>query len=367
MRILSQHQQLIRLDFEAVSESAHGEEVFVRYRQMLPEIDLVVLSDYGKGIVADAGAFIRLAAEHGRRVLVDPKSKDFSIYAGAHLITPNKKEFELAAGRTESQSDLEEKAFRLIDDCNLQGLLVTQGDKGMTLVMRERQPVQFPAYAREVFDVTGAGDTVIASLAAGLASGLEIEDAVHLSCVAAGIVVGRVGTASVSQDDLLDAEHKHREHLSSEKVMDEDELLAFVRHARRQNRKIVFTNGCFDILHSGHVQYLEQAAQLGDILIVAVNSDQSVRNLKGEKRPINNLQERMAILAGLASVDKVVSFDELTPEELICRIEPDVLVKGGDYEVEQIAGRQCAGEVRLISFIEGKSTSNTVNKIQEMK
>jgi len=366
LRVLSQHQQLIRLDFETVSESGCGDEVFARYREVLQDVGLVVLSDYGKGIVSDAQAFIKLARAQQKRVLVDPKSRDFSLYAGAHLITPNKKEFELAVGATTSQSHLEEKAFRLIDECHLDGVLVTQGDKGMTLVMRESQPVQFPAYAREVFDVTGAGDTVIASLAAGLSSGLQIEDAVHLSCVAAGIVVGRVGTASVSQDDLMEAEQQHRERLSSEKILDQQELVQFVQHARRQNRKIVVTNGCFDILHSGHVQYLEQAAQLGDVLIVAVNSDDSVRQLKGDSRPINDLHERMSILAGLASVDKVVAFDELTPQQLICSIRPDILVKGGDYEVEHIAGRECAGEVRLISFIEGRSTSRTVSRIKEM-
>ena len=366
LRVLSQHQQLIRLDFETISEAGQGDGVRARYAELVPDIDLVVLSDYGKGIVSNAGAFIGLAASRGKRVLVDPKSRDFSIYAGAHLVTPNKKEFELAVGETRSQSQLEEKAFRLIEDCRLDGLLVTQGDKGMTLVMRGQQPVQFPAYAREVFDVTGAGDTVIASLAAGLSSGLKIEDAVHLSCVAAGIVVGRVGTASVSQDDLQEAEQQQRERLSAEKIVDQQQLADFVDYTRRNNRSIVITNGCFDILHSGHVQYLEQAAQLGDVLIVAVNSDDSVRQLKGDNRPINDLAERMAILAGLASVDKVVAFDELTPQELICQIRPDILVKGGDYEVEQIAGRECAGEVRLISFIEGRSTSRTVSRIKEM-
>ncbi len=364
LRILSQHQQLIRLDFETHSSAFDSQSVFENYNGLLDQSDLVVLSDYGKGIVTDAGRFISAASERGIRVLVDPKVRDFMVYQGAHLVTPNKKEFELAAGETNSQGHLEEKAANLIEQCELGGLLVTQGDKGMTLVMRGQTPVQFPTFAQEVFDVTGAGDTVIAALAVGLSSGLSVEDSVHMACVAAGIVVGRVGTSSVSREDLLRAEQLNTENLSNAKVSAESDLLAFVEQARLQDRRIVMTNGCFDLLHSGHVRYLEQAAQLGDILIVAVNSDDSVTRLKGDGRPINNLEERMSILAGLASVDKVVSFDQMTPQDLICKVRPDVLVKGGDYQVEEIAGRECAGEVRLIYFIEGRSTSQTVDRIR---
>lgn len=364
LRVLSQHQQLIRLDFETPAAEIDAEALLARFNSLLGTSDLVVLSDYGKGIIADARAFIAASIKQNKKVLVDPKYKDFMRYAGAYLITPNKKEFEDVVGPLTDQSDLEQKAQQVVQQCNLGGLLITQGDKGMTLVMDGQKPVHFPTLAQEVYDVTGAGDTVIASLAAGLSSGMAVEESVHLSSVAAGIVVGRVGTSFVSQEDLLKAEHISTESLSDRKILSQDGLSQFVKQAKLQHKKIVMTNGCFDLLHSGHVNYLEQAAQLGDILIVAVNSDQSVQQLKGENRPINGLQERMAILAGLASVDKVVSFEEDTPEKLICLLKPDILVKGGDYDVEEIAGRQCAGSVQLISFIEGKSTTNTVKKIK---
>lgn len=364
LRILSQHQQLIRLDFETPAAQIDFKALLSRFNDLLERSDLVVLSDYGKGIISDAGVYIEESLKRDKKVLVDPKYKDFMLYQGAYLITPNKKEFEDVVGSIESQSQLEEKAQQVIQQCNLGGLLITQGDKGMTLVMDKQNPVHFPTLAQEVFDVTGAGDTVIASLAAGLSSGMTVEDSVHLSSVAAGIVVGRVGTSFVSQEDLIKAEHISTENLSDRKILAQDEIAEFIQQAKLQNKKIVMTNGCFDLLHSGHVNYLEQASQLGDILIVAVNSDASVQQLKGENRPINSVNERMMILAGLASVDKVVSFEEDTPEKLICLLKPDVLVKGGDYEVEEIAGRQCAKEVQLISFIEGKSTTNTVKKIR---
>lgn len=364
LRILSQHQQLIRLDFETPAVHIDNSALLEQFVSLLEHSDLVVLSDYGKGIISDAQSYITAANRQQKKVLVDPKYKDFMRYAGAYLITPNKKEFEDVVGPLEDQSHLEQKAQQVVQQCDLGGLLITQGDKGMTLVMDAQNPVHFPTLAQEVYDVTGAGDTVIAALATGLSSGMTVEDSVHLSSVAAGIVVGRVGTSFVSQDDLLKAEHISNENLSDRKIMSPDEVSAFVRQAKLQNKKIVMTNGCFDLLHSGHVSYLEQAAQLGDILIVAINSDASVQRLKGSNRPINGLHERMSILAGLASVDKVVSFEEDTPENVICLIEPDILVKGGDYEVEQIAGRECAKEVQLISFIEGKSTSNTVKKIR---
>jgi D-beta-D-heptose 7-phosphate kinase/D-beta-D-heptose 1-phosphate adenosyltransferase len=364
LRVLSQHQQLIRLDFETPAAHIDNGALLKQFRRLLEHSDLVVLSDYGKGIISDPQSYITESNKQQKRVLVDPKYKDFMRYAGAYLITPNRKEFEDVVGPLEDQSHLEQKAQQVITQCDLGGLLITQGDKGMTLVMDAQNPVHFPTLAQEVYDVTGAGDTVIASLATGLSSGMTVEDSVHLSSVAAGIVVGRVGTSFVSLDDLLKAEHISNENLSDRKIMSSDEASAFVRQAKLQNKKIVMTNGCFDLLHSGHVNYLEQAAQLGDILIVAVNSDASVQQLKGDNRPINSLHERMSVLAGLASVDKVVMFEEETPENLICLIKPDILVKGGDYKVDEIAGRQCAGSVQLISFMEGKSTTNTVKKIK---
>ena len=364
LRVLAQHQQLIRLDFESQAFKLDYNEVAESFTQLLDGTDVVVLSDHGKGVLSDASRFIQAANAKNIKVLVDPKHKDFSKYRGAYLITPNKKEFEAVVGPCDSQQELEDKAIATIAQCDLGGLLITQGEKGMTLVLKDGTSVHFPARAQDVFDVTGAGDTVIASLAAGLAGGLSVEDAVHLSSIAAGIVVGRVGTSSVTINDILQAEHIESSGNASSKIMTRPALDRFVNQTRMHNKSIVITNGCFDLMHSGHVRYLEQAAKLGDVLIVAVNSDASVKVLKGEQRPINKLNDRMTVLAGLSSVDVVVSFEEETPQELICSIKPDILVKGGDYKVEQIAGRECAKEVHLVNLVEGKSTTSMVERIR---
>ena len=239
----------------------------------------------------------------------------------------------------------------------------------MTLVMKQQQAEHFPAHARDVFDVTGAGDTVIAALATGLASGMAIRDAVSLSCKAAAIVVGRVGTSAVTREDidLLDRHESNKLAPIDSKIVSEQQCIQVVKASRSQGKKIVITNGCFDLIHAGHVLYLEEAARLGDVLIVAVNSDDSVKKLKGGNRPISPLQDRMQVLASLASVDLVVDFSEDTPERLYCAIKPDVLVKGADYQVDEIAGRQCAGEVVLIDLVDGKSSSSIVNRIRQQE
>ncbi len=366
LRVLSQHQQLIRLDFEQVLYDLDIQPLLKNYRKLLNNSDAIVLSDYGKGLLEHTQPFIEQAKKQNIPVLIDPKKKDFSDYTGAFLLTPNQKEMEAVVGRWSNQSDLINRAGQVIEDFNLTGILITQGGSGMTLVMKDKSAEHFPAHAQEVYDVTGAGDTVIATLATGLGSGMSIQDAVFLSCKAAGIVVGRVGTASASVEDLQDLERSSSNKLSpiSHKVINSQNVSSTIEFYKKQGKKIVFTNGCFDLLHAGHVRYLEQASALGDVLIVAVNSDDSVTRLKGESRPINALSDRMELLAGLASVDLVVDFSEDTPEDLICAIKPDILVKGGDYQKDQIAGRQCAGEVVLIDFVEGKSSSNLVNKIK---
>ena len=367
LRVLSQHQQLIRLDFEHVLVGLDIQPMLDSFEILLSETDVVVLSDYGKGLLEQTLPFIQRANKTNTPVLIDPKKRNFDDYNGAFLLTPNQKEMEIVVGKWRDQSDLVNRAGRVIEECNLSGLLVTQGGDGMTLVMKGQPAEHFPAHAQEVYDVTGAGDTVIATLATGLGSGMTMQDSVFLSCKAAGIVVGRVGTASVSVEDLQNLERSSSNKLSpiQQKIVDRKDVSTTIEFYKKQGKKIVFTNGCFDLLHAGHVRYLEQASALGDVLIVAVNSDESVTQLKGESRPINPLQDRMELLAGLASVDLVVDFTEDTPEDLICSIKPDILVKGGDYEVEQIAGRQCAGEVVLIDFVAGKSSTSLVKKIQQ--
>ncbi|HFC54029.1 MAG TPA: bifunctional D-glycero-beta-D-manno-heptose-7-phosphate kinase/D-glycero-beta-D-manno-heptose 1-phosphate adenylyltransferase HldE [Gammaproteobacteria bacterium] len=367
LRIISRQQQLIRLDFEGDFGSAGrgADAMQKRYRELLPEADVVLLSDYAKGALQPVTPFIESAREEGRRVLVDPKSRDFSIYRGASLITPNMAEFEAVVGPCRHEEELAEKGRRLIRELELEALLVTRGEHGMTLLRAEQPELHLPTRAREVFDVTGAGDTVISVLAAALAAGESQERATALANLAAGIVVGKLGTAAISVPELRQA---LREESGGGGVMSEEQLLLAVQDARSQGERIVMTNGCFDILHAGHVAYLEQARRLGDRLIVAVNDDASVAALKGSGRPVNPLERRMAVLAGLQAVDWVVPFSESTPERLICSIRPDCLVKGGDYRPEEIAGYDCViasgGEVRVLDFAEGISTSGIISTIR---
>jgi D-beta-D-heptose 7-phosphate kinase/D-beta-D-heptose 1-phosphate adenosyltransferase len=298
-------------------------------------------------------------------VLVDPKGSDFDRYRGATALTPNQSEFESVAGTCHSDVELVERARKLIAALELGALLVTRSEKGMLLVEASDEPVFLSTRVREVFDVTGAGDTVIAVLAAALASGESMSAAAALSNFAAGLVVRKIGVASVSPAEIRAALHERGQ--GGRGLVAEVELAAMVNAAKQQNETVVMTNGCFDILHAGHVAYLEEAKSLGDRLIVAVNDDDSVRRLKGDDRPVNALQNRMAVLAGLAAVDWVVPFSEDTPARLIQTMLPDVLVKGGDYRPDDIAGAKDVlnngGEVRVLAFREGYSSSNIINKL----
>lgn len=369
LRILSRHQQLLRLDFEENFHNVENQELLQRLQASLASYGALVLSDYGKGTLNQVQQMIQLARQVDVPVLIDPKGTDFSRYRGATLLTPNMSEFEAVVGQCKSEAEILEKGLDLINQLELTALLVTRSEKGMTLI-RPNQPVYHLATeAQEVFDVTGAGDTVISVLATAIADGRSLEEACYLANVAAGIVVGKLGTSTVSNVELENAIHRRNQHGFG--IMTETELKTIVDQAKNRGEKIVMTNGCFDILHSGHISYLENARKLGDRLIVAVNSDQSVKRLKGNSRPINNLQERMTVLSGLAAVDWLVAFEEDTPQRLIAEILPDILVKGGDYTPEQIAGSQevwaNGGEVKVLNFEPGCSTSNIINKIQQLK
>ena len=367
LRIVSRHQQLIRLDFEDGFPDYDGAALLRRYEALLPDANVVVLSDYGKGTLSDPQAWIQLARNAGLPVLVDPKGKDFIRYRGASLITPNWSEFEAVAGACGGNAALETAAFRLIEDCDLEHLLITRGEHGMSLAGRNQDIHHLPTRAQEVFDVTGAGDTVIATLAIALAAGQPVEAAAALANLAAGIVVGKLGTASVSARELQQGLLEQR--IAEHGVVTEDDLMELVAAARDRGERIVFTNGCFDLLHAGHVTYLEQASKLGDRLIVAVNVDETVRQLKGPERPVNPLQNRMHVLAALGFVDWVVPFAEETPERLICRLKPDLLVKGGDNDPDAIPGAGCVraagGEVRVLTYIDGVSTTSIVDSIKQ--
>ena len=364
-RVQSRGQQLIRLDREERGAS-DGDALLNSLRQALKSASAVVLSDYGKGALANVSAMIELCRNASIPVFVDPKGSDFDKYRGATVLTPNQSEFESVAGVCDSDDELVARARTMISELELGALLVTRSEKGMLLVEASDEPVFLSTRAREVFDVTGAGDTVIAVLAGALASGESLAAAAALSNLAAGLVVRKIGVASVSPSEIRAALHQRGQ--GGRGLVTEAELAVMVSEAKLQNESIVMTNGCFDFLHAGHVAYLEEAKSLGDRLIVAVNDDESVRRLKGDDRPVNALQDRMAVLAGLAAVDWVVSFSEDTPARLIQMMLPDVLVKGGDYRTDDIAGAKDVlsngGEVRVLAFREGHSSSNIIDKLR---
>lgn len=371
LRVMGQNQQLIRLDFEQTAPEQRltpDQDTLLRFKQALSVgCNVVVLSDYAKGARHCFAEMIELARAAGCPVLIDPKSTDFSLYHGASLLTPNIHEFEAVVGHCADVDAMVAAAQRLIAQHDLGALLITRGAAGMLLVERGGDVLQLPAKAQEVFDVTGAGDTVIAVLAACLSAGCNVQDGVTMANVAAGLVVRKVGAATVTPAELRrQCQRLADSHLG---IVSQQQALHMVQDAHAHGETVVMTNGCFDILHAGHIQYLNQAKQLGHRLLVAVNSDQSVRGLKGESRPINALEDRMAMLAALRAVDWVVPFVEETPQRLIAELLPDVLVKGGDYGVEQIAGAKevmaNGGRVEILEFKPGFSTTNLVNKIKE--
>jgi len=367
LRVISRQQQLIRLDFEEHFKGRGSKGLGERVEKHIKGCGALILSDYAKGTLEDVQSLIELARANQVPVLVDPKGTDFSRYRGATLITPNLHEFEAVVGPCESEQMLVDKGNQLLQTHQWQALLITRGEHGMTLLRQGQPELHLPALAREVFDVTGAGDTVIGTLASALAAGSTIEEAVALANTAAGIVVVKLGTASVSAHEI-----RRKLRTSGDTgtgVMSEQQLKMAVAEAKAHGEKIVMTNGCFDILHAGHVAYLRQAKLLGDRLIVAVNSDQSVRNLKGEGRPVNPVDRRMSVLGALGSVDWVVPFEEETPQRLIGEILPQVLVKGGDYRAEDIAGASeviaSGGEVKILQFVDGVSTSQIIDSINQ--
>lgn len=369
LRVLSRNQQLIRCDFEDGFPNNNNQQLLEIFNQQISNAGAVILSDYGKGTLQDCQSFIKQAVSHQIPVLVDPKGSDFSKYKGATIITPNLSEFEEVVGHCETEDDIVSKGMALLEELNLNALLITRSEKGMTLLQRGKDALHLPTRAREVYDVTGAGDTVISVLAASLAAGIDLAEATALSNLGAGVVVNKIGTATVNQEELTLA--IRQTHSVQRGVMDEEEMLHHVRQAQSCDETIVMTNGCFDILHTGHVAYLEEAALLGDRLIVAVNDDDSIKRLKGDDRPVNPMDKRMRMLAALECVDWVVPFYEDTPTRLICKLSPDILVKGGDNKVDEIPGGDCVreagGEVRVLTYIDGVSTTEIISTIRENK
>ncbi len=366
LRVLSRHQQLIRLDFEDGFPGYEQGGLVERFRNAVEHCDVVVLSDYQKGALRPAAEMITIARAAGKPVLVDPKGTDFSAYSGATLITPNMSEFEGVVGHCANDEEVVAKGEKLREQLQLDALLITRSEKGMTLLQKSAEPLHIPTKAREVFDVTGAGDTVVSVLAAALAAGDSLIESTVLANLAAGVVVGKLGTASVTVPEIRRAMREQDE--MEQGMVDEDKLVALVQEAKAHGETVVMTNGCFDILHAGHVTYLEEAAKLGDRLIVAVNDDASVKRLKGEERPVNTQERRMRVLAALDCVDWVVGFDEDTPTRLICHVLPDILVKGGDNEPDKIPGGECVreagGKVQVMSYVDNVSTTGIIGSIR---
>lgn len=369
LRITARNQMLVRADFEE-NLATESTDMLRRVKQQLQAADVLILSDYDKGVVSEPEAIIAAAKKIRVPVLVDPKFKDFARFRGASLIKPNRVELQHAVGDWDSEADMAKKCQELMSRHSIDAVLVTSGEDGMTL-MRPGQPeVHFPARPqdREVFDSQGAGDTVIAVLSAALSAGKSLVDAIRMSNVAASMVVTRSGTASISGPELLDA--MQVEPRTERGILSQGQLEMAVANARRRGETIVFTNGCFDILHAGHVGYLTEAAALGHRLVVAVNGNASVSRLKGEGRPINHIHRRMRIVAGLESVDWVVAFEEDTPEALLRRIQPDFLVKGGDYKLDEVVGADIVkgygGQVRVLSLVDDCSSSDLARKIQSL-
>ena len=370
-RVMSGHQQLLRVDHEdntPIGEhaaNALGERVV----STVQDSDALLLSDYAKGTLTDllTQRLIRAARAQNKLVIVDPKGNDFLRYRGATAITPNRAELALATGcPTEDLDALYNAAHGLRDQLELDFVLLTLSEHGLALI-EPQGTTSIPAAAREVFDVSGAGDTVIAVFTAALCCGLSRTDAAHIANLAAGAVVAQAGTATLTSDELSTALHEESTHEQAAKISTAPALARRIADWRRRGERVVFTNGCFDLLHAGHVNYLEQARHQGDRLVVGINTDNSVRALKGPERPIIREADRARVLAALAAVDAVVLFDAPTPLDLITTLRPDVLVKGADYTEDGVVGaaevRSWGGTVVLVPLTEQRSTSSIVRKI----
>lgn len=364
------NQQIMRLDVED-TEAISKQECQTMLKQLdacITQYDLVLISDYLKGLLTQdfCQGIIKRARKYNIPVVVDVKDPKYGKYYGATLLKPNLNELRALCGKNvQTDDEVMSASEELCKRCNCQYVLTTLGANGMILV-GDCEPFRVKSLAREVYDVSGAGDTTVAYLAACLANRMCIRDAVNIANYAAGIQVGKVGTSSVSWQEVRDL-LSNEEYGISHKILTQKEVLNFRKD--NKSKKIVFTNGCFDILHVGHKRYLQKAAALGDMLIVGVNSDSSVRQLKGPSRPVNSERDRAEMLSAFAFVDYVAIFDEETPYNLIKIIQPDVLVKGGDYKPEEVVGRDIVeargGSLHLIPFVDGRSTTNIVNKIKQ--
>lgn len=371
IRILSRSQQVVRLDIEQSFSQQHADLLCAEFEGLIDQFEMVLFSDYNKGSLANIGTMIDMAKKAGKTVLVDPKSNDLAVYAGADLITPNLSEYHAAGGLSGDEQQIAQSAKKIIADCNIGAMLLTRSEQGMSLIT-PTEKFDYPAQTLEVADVTGAGDTVIATLAVMLGTEMPVAQAAEVANIAAGITVTRLGAATLSPEELSLKLTAYLERTGEHYRPAVDEVFERIEQARRRGNKIVFTNGCFDILHAGHVRYLAQAKTRGDKLVVGLNNDESITRLKGADRPVNTLEERATVLTALAAVDWVIPFGSEecndTPVNLIQQVKPDVLVKGGDYKIEDIAGADFVlahgGDVEVLEFVNDCSTSNVISKIK---
>jgi len=365
-RFVSGNQQMLRADKETtelVSDDVRNILLEIAEEE-LADCGAMMLSDYGKGLLSDdiLEQLIALAHAHNKPVIVDPKGNDYRCYAGASLITPNRRELELASGlAAKTDDDILKAAHHLMETTKVMGVLATRSGDGMSLIQDGQPAWHLPAEARAVYDVSGAGDTVCAAISLGLASGGDIQDAARLANAAAGLVVGKAGTACVHIQEVIST-------LAAHPIFDDDSAEHQAAEWRANGLRVGFTNGCFDILHNGHRSLLQQARDACDRLIVAVNSDASVRKLKGEERPLNNELDRAVLLSSLKMVDAVILFDDDTPLRLIEFLKPDVLIKGADYKENEIVGakevKAMGGTVVRAQLVDGLSTTNTIARMR---
>ena len=366
-RIIAAQQQVVRYDRESTSDINNKSQVAILklFKKIVNNYDVVLLSDYGKGVLTFelTQSLISIANENKKKLLVDPKGLDYSKYKGAYLLTPNKKEASEATNIIIKDNESLTESIRILkDQIDLTVSLITLSEKGVAIFDNELRI--HPTAAREVFDVTGAGDTLLASLGFALSCNKNIDEAIKFANLASGVVVGKIGSATATLNEIIEYESSLNKYTSDEHIKTWDEISSIIGELKNNNKKIVFTNGCFDILHIGHIKYLEKAKDFGDILILGLNSDDSTHRLKGKNRPINTQDDRAYILASLEVVNYVVIFNEDTPLDLIKLIKPDVLVKGGDYEGKEVVGQDIAKELKLVQYIDAKSTSKTIKKIR---
>jgi D-beta-D-heptose 7-phosphate kinase/D-beta-D-heptose 1-phosphate adenosyltransferase len=370
-RILASHQQMMRIDRESRTPITPEQEARLAnwVRDHAAEFDVILISDYLKGVLTEnlLQAVIAIGKERNIPVVIDPKGDDYGKYRGATLLTPNRKETEIASRIAITDEESLRLAGRtLLETLELETLIVTRSEEGISIFFRNGDEMHLPTEAREVFDVTGAGDTVLSLIGVGLACGLAIEDAARMANLAAGIAVSKLGTSTVSVEEIREV-YSHQFSEGDAKIKRRDSLARILETERQRGKTIVFTNGCFDLLHVGHVKYLQKARQLGDLLVLGLNSDDSIRRLKGPSRPLISEDERAHILAALACIDHVVVFDEDTPIELIRLLRPHILVKGGDYTPEGVVGKDLVesygGRVALIDLVDGRSTTNIIERI----